>query len=173
MFLDRDGTLIKAPVAQDGSPGAVRDVSQVELIKGARKLCSALRAADVPVFIVTNQPDVARGLVPRYIVEQINQSLAATLDVTEVAVSWSDDDSDPLRKPNPGLLLDLAARYDVDLARSVIVGDRWRDVEAGQAAGTATVFIDRGYREREPETADLKVRELSEAVDWVVTFVTR
>lgn len=172
MFLDRDGTLISAPVSRDGVPGAIHDPSQVHLTRGAADFCAAMHEAAVQLFIVTNQPDVARGLVARYLVEQINQSLAEALDIAEVAVAWSDDDADPLRKPNPGLLLDLAARHDVDLARSVMIGDRWRDVVAGQRAGTATVFIDRRYRgDRPPDGPDLTVKELGDATDWVLERV--
>lgn len=171
VFLDRDGTLIKAPVS-GGKPRAVANPSEVQLTKGAADFCAALLEAGVQLFMVTNQPDVARGLVSRYTVEQINQTVATSLEIADVAVSWADDDSDPLRKPNPGLLLDLAARHDVDLARSVMVGDRWRDVEAGKRAGTATVFIDRSYGERPPEGADLTVKEIGEALEWVLERVT-
>lgn len=172
MFLDRDGTLITAPTSDDGMPGAVRDSGQLELTKGAAKFCAALREAGVPLFMATNQPDVSRGLVARYTVEQINQILATTLEITAVAVCWADDDSDPCRKPNPGMLLDLAETHGIDLAASVMIGDRWRDVEAGQAAGTATVFIDRGYQERPPDSPDLTVREIGDAIDWVLERVT-
>ena len=125
MFLDRDGTLIKSGVTREGKPAAINEPDDVQLTSGAAEFCAAMQEAGVQLFMVTNQPDVARGLVPRYTVEQINQSLANALEIAEVAVSWSDDDADPLRKPNPGLILELAARHDVDLGRSVMIGDRF------------------------------------------------
>ncbi len=166
MFFDRDGTLIKAPVV-GGKPSAVRSVDAVVLTDGARQVCGELEELGVPLFVVTNQPDVARGLTTQYVVEQIDGAVVQALRITDLAVCWSDDDEDPRRKPNPGLIVELAERHGIDLARSVTVGDRWRDIEAGRRAGTKTVFIDRGYDEQQPEAADLVVREIDEALDWL------
>lgn len=166
VFFDRDGTLIEAPIV-DGRPRAVRDVGSIELVKGARQVCGELEELGIPLFVVTNQPDVARGLTTQYVVEQIDAAVVQALRITDLAVSWADDDDDPDRKPNPGLLLGLAERHNLDLAASVTVGDRWRDIEAGRRAGTRTVFIDRGYDEQKPEAPDLVVAELSDALDWI------
>ena len=166
VFFDRDGVLIHAPVVK-GQPAAIRAVGDLNLTRDAVSVCGELRELGIPLFVFTNQPDVERGLTSRYVVEQINQAMAGTLGITEVAVSWSDSDDDPMRKPNPGMLLDLAARHGIDLAASVVVGDRWRDIEAGQRAGTKTVFIDRRYDERSPAGPDVTVRELGEAIDWI------
>lgn len=166
VFFDRDGTLIEAPIV-DGRPRAVREVGDIVLTKGAREVCGELEELGVPLFVITNQPDVARGLTTQYVVEQIDGAVVQALRITDLAVSWADDDEDPRRKPNPGLLYDLAEKYSIDLARSVTVGDRWRDIEAGRRAGTRTVFIDRGYDEQQPEVVDLVVHELDEALDWI------
>jgi D-glycero-D-manno-heptose 1,7-bisphosphate phosphatase len=166
VFFDRDGTLIDAPVV-DGRPGAIRGVDEIKLTTGARQVCGELEELGVPLFVITNQPDVARGLTTQFVVEQIDAAVVQALRITELAVSWSDDDHDPRRKPNPGLLLDLAQRHAIDLARSITVGDRWRDIEAGERAGTRTVFLDRGYNERQPVAPDLVVHELDEALDWI------
>src|SRR5712672_2770789 len=72
------------------------------------------------------------------------------------------------RKPAPGLLLEAARDWDIDLAASVMVGDRWRDVESGKRAGCKTVFIDHGYSERRPDSPDLTVASLPEAVSWIL-----
>lgn len=74
------------------------------------------------------------------------------------------------RKPKPGMLVDLAARFAVDLERSVMVGDRWRDVEAGKRAGCGTVFIDYEYDEERPSGADFICRSLAEALPWILSY---
>lgn len=166
VFFDRDGTLIDAPIV-DGKPRAVRSVDEVVLTAGARQVCGELEELGVPLFVVTNQPDVARGLTTQYVVEQIDGAVVQALRITDLGVCWSDDDEDPRRKPNPGLILELAERYGIDLARSVTVGDRWRDIEAGRRAGTKTVFIDRRYDEQQPEAPDLVVQRIDESLDWI------
>lgn len=166
VFFDRDGTLIEAPIVA-GKPRAVRSVDEVVLTDGARQVCGELEELGVPLFVVTNQPDVARGLTTQYVVEQIDAAVVQALRITDLAVCWSDDDADPRRKPNPGLLQELAARHDIDLRRSITVGDRWRDIEAGRRAGTKTVFIDRDYDEQRPVAPDLVVHEIDEALDWL------
>ena len=91
------------------------------------------------------------------------------LGVTDVVVCPHDDaDRCGCRKPAPGLLVDAAERWGLDLARSVTVGDRWRDVEAGANAGTATVFVDRGYGERRPTGADAVVADLVAATTVIL-----
>ena len=166
MFFDRDGVLIQAPV-RAGRPAAIRSVDHLSLTRDAAAVCGELNELGIPLFVFTNQPDVKRGLTTRYVVEQINTAMAGTLGITEVAVSWSDSDEDPTFKPNPGMLLELAEKHGIDLSASVVVGDRWRDIVAGQRAGCKTVFIDRGYAERAPDGADLTVNELGDALDWI------
>lgn len=170
MFFDRDGTLIEAPII-DGKPRAVRTVPEIVLAPGARQVCGELEELGVPLFIVTNQPDVVRGLTTQYVVEQIDAAVVQALRITDLAVCWTDDDADPRRKPNPGLITELAERHRIDLRRSVTVGDRWRDIEAGRRAGTRTVFIDRDYDEQRPVAPDLVVRRIDESLDWIRQIV--
>lgn len=166
VFFDRDGVLVDAPVV-NGRPAAIRSVEDLSLTRDAAAVCGELGELGVPLFVFTNQPDVKRGLTSRYVVEQINTAIAGTLGITEVAVSWADSDEDPRFKPNPGMLLELAEKHHIDLSRSIVVGDRWRDIVAGRRAGTKTVFIDRKYSERAPDDPDVTVRELGEALDWI------
>jgi D-glycero-D-manno-heptose 1,7-bisphosphate phosphatase len=122
------------------------------------------------LLVVTNQPDVARGLQKRDVVEQMNQTLASALPLDGVFVCYhSDDDACDCRKPRPGLLIRAARDWDLDLMRSFMVGDRWRDVEAGHNAGCITIFIDRDYQEAAPGCEpDVRVKSLREAADWIL-----
>lgn len=166
VFFDRDGVLIEAkPV--NGKPGAISDVADLVYTRDAESVCAALRADGIPLFVFTNQPDVGRGLVEQSAIEAINDAVRDHLGIDEVAVAWSGDDADPLRKPNPGMLLALAERHGIDLARSVAVGDRWRDITAGVRAGVRTVLIDRGWPEQHRDEPDLTVQELGDALGWI------
>lgn len=167
VFLDRDGVINKA-VVREGKPYPPASAGAVELTAGVEAALGRLRAAGFLLIVVTNQPDVARGRQARAEVEAIHARLA-TLPIDDFLVCYHDDADDcACRKPKPGLLVDAARRHDIDVRGSVMVGDRWRDIEAGQAAGCATVFIDYGYSERKPERPDAVVGSLTAAADWIL-----
>jgi len=116
--------------------------------------------------VVTNQPDVARGTQSRAVVDAIHASLLAQLPLDAIRTCFHDDpDHCDCRKPKPGLLLE--AGEDVDFPRSFMVGDRWRDMAAGASAGCRTVFLDYGYRERQPVHFDHQARSLAQAAEWI------
>jgi D-glycero-D-manno-heptose 1,7-bisphosphate phosphatase len=168
VFLDRDGVLVRAPVVA-GRPHSIRDVGDLELEAGAREACVALREAGFVLVGVTNQPDVARGLLEPAALDAIHERLLGLLPLEEIAACPHDDaDACTCRKPEPGLLVDAATRLDLDLGASYMVGDRWRDVKAGRRAGCTTVFVDREYSEPLPENADMTVRDITEAAAWIL-----
>ena len=168
VFLDRDGVLVRA-YEKDGVPHPPAGWDDLEVLPGAAEACARLRAAGLPVIVVTNQPDVARGTTTREAVEAINAALCARVPVDELVVCFHDDaDGCTCRKPAPGLLVEAAARWSIDLSASVMVGDRWKDVVAGRRAGCRTVWLDQGYGERRPEDPDVTVSSLAEAVPWIL-----
>jgi D-glycero-D-manno-heptose 1,7-bisphosphate phosphatase len=173
VFLDRDGVLNQAFV-RDGRPRPPHHVEQLRLLPGVRDACEALRGAGYTLVCITNQPDIARGIADPAQVAAIHARLSEWLPLTEIVVCPHDDgDGCRCRKPLPGMILDSAQRLDLDLYRSVTVGDRWRDVAAGRSAATATVFVDRGYAEPRPAAPDLTVNELEEAVEWMIARLSR
>ena len=168
VFLDRDGVLNRASV-RDGIPRPPETPDDLHVLPGVEEACAALHARGFLLLVVTNQPDVARGTQRLETVEELNGLLADLLPLDEIVVCAHDDtDRCACRKPLPGMLLDAAARWNVDLGESFMVGDRWRDVEAGRRAGCTTVFLDRGYAEPVPEAPDVVVRDLREAVSWIL-----
>ena len=168
VFLDRDGVLNRA-IVRDGLPYPPASLDEFELMPGAAEACAALKAAGFLLIVVTNQPDVARGNQKRETVELLNQRLASLVPLDDIRVCYHDKaDACHCRKPRPGLLLDAARDWQIDLARSYIIGDRWKDIEAGARANCSTVFLDWGYAEKLPESPDAHVSSLAEAVDWVV-----
>lgn len=168
VFLDRDGVVNRAVVV-DGHPFPPASVDDLEILDGVVDACDRFRRAGLAVIVVTNQPDVARGTTTQASVEAINRALCERVAVDEVVVCFHDNaDGCGCRKPAPGLLVDAAQRWSVDLAASVMVGDRWGDISAGRRAGCATVFVDNGYAERHPEGQDLTVSNLADAVPWIL-----
>jgi D-glycero-D-manno-heptose 1,7-bisphosphate phosphatase len=168
VFLDRDGVL-NAALVSAGVPEPPRRPEDLELLPGVEQACAQLADAGLVLIVVTNQPDIARGLVDRNVVDNLNKRLLDSVALRDVIVCPHDDgDACACRKPKPGMLLEGASKWGIDLSRSVMVGDRWRDIEAGRAAGTRTVFIDRGYDEPAPEHPDLTVNELHESVPWII-----
>ena len=169
VFLDRDGVLNQA-VVRDGKPYSPEGLHEVVIPADVPDALSVLRAARFALIVVTNQPNVARGIQPRPVVEEINAALRARLPLDDIFVCYHDDsDGCACRKPQPGLLLQAAAEYQIDLARSFMVGDRWRDVEAGRRAGCHTVRLEGHYQEDGPEShPDYIARSLSDAASWIL-----
>jgi transaldolase len=169
VFFDRDGVLNDA-VVLDGLPYPPHTLAELRISPEVPALVARLRAAGYLAIGVTNQPDVARGRQTREVADALNQAVRAGAALDAMLVCYHDDtDGCRCRKPAPGLLEAAASRYNIDLQGSVMVGDRWRDVEAGRRARCRTVFIDYDYREAKPmPPPDVTVRSLEEGVAWVL-----
>ena len=169
VFLDRDGVLNEA-VVREGRPYPPSSVEDLKVIPGTPEALARLKAAGFLLVVVTNQPDVAKGTQSRGVVETINAALRAALPIDDFFVCWHDDrDACSCRKPKPGLLLAAAARYGIDLAASFMVGDRWRDIDAGASAGCRTVLIERDYHERGPSAEpNFRTISLESAANWMI-----
>ena len=167
VFLDRDG-VINRPIIRGDRPYPPGSLDELETYPDAASSLRRLQVAGYALVVVTNQPDVARGLQQAEVVHEINRELRKRVELTALYVCFHDDaDGCQCRKPAPGLLFDAAHDLGLDLSRSFMVGDRWRDVEAGRRAGCRTVFIDRRYSERSPQDADVVTTSLAEAVSWI------
>ena len=170
VFLDRDGVLNRA-IVREGKPYPPSGLAEFEVLPGVVDACTALRAAGFLLIVVTNQPDVARGTQRREVVEAINDALRAQVPLDDIRACYHDEaDGCTCRKPRPGLLLEAARDWQIDLTSSFVVGDRWKDIEAGQRAGCTTILIDYGYAEAQQSVPDHCVRSLAEAADWILKF---
>jgi histidinol-phosphate phosphatase family protein len=170
VFLDRDGVIIDAQV-RDGKPYPVASAAEMRIPPDVAPAMARLKQAGFLLIVATNQPDVARGTLSRASVDQMHTALAAALPLDEVRVCChGEGDACACRKPKPGMLLEAAARHGIDLSRSFMVGDRWRDIDCGAAAGCRTVFLDRGYRERGPSAPPAYTSaSFGQAVDWILS----
>ena len=168
VFLDRDGVINRAIVI-DGRPYAPRRLAEFRLMPRVLDHIARLRDLGFLVVVVTNQPDVAKKLIELPQLEAMNCRLRTELKVDAIKVCpHAQDEGCDCRKPKPGLLVAAAAELRIDLARSYMVGDRWNDVEAGNAAGCYTLKIERGYINDRPVHADAVVQTLSQAVRHII-----
>ncbi len=169
VFLDRDG-VINRPVVREGKPYPPGTVAEFELLPGVEEACARLKAAGWLLVVATNQPDVGRGTQRKEEVEEMHAVMCARLPIDRVEVSYDPGQGVPsdFRKPAPGMLLRAAREMEIDLAASWMVGDRWRDVDCGVAAGCRTIFIDYGYDEKLRARPDFTVGSLLEAADVVL-----
>jgi len=167
VFLDRDG-VISDNVVRNNRPFAPQSIDDFVISTGAANAIAAFHSAGYMAIVVTNQPDVGARQQRREVVELMHAKLRAELEVDDIMVCYhTDADSCSCRKPKPGMLIAAAEKYGIDLSRSWMIGDRWRDVGAGHAAGCRTVFIDYAFAEQRPQNPDVIVRSLAEAVLYI------
>ena len=169
VFLDRDGVINRAFV-RDGKPFPPPTPQELEILPGVPEALRELKANGFQLLLVTNQPDVGRGKLSVQTLGAMHEDLRAHLPLDDILVCChTDQDKCDCRKPMPGMIIEAARKHNIDLAASFMVGDRWRDIDAGYNAGCKTILIDYGYSERPPDhEPDLRVRSLREAADWII-----
>lgn len=169
VFFDRDGVINRSMI-RNGKPYSPMRPEELEIFPGTKEAMIRLKDAGFHIIVVTNQPDVARGLQTREQVNAIHDLLIKDLPIDLFCVCFHDDiDRCDCRKPLPGMLISVAQKKDIDLLSSYMIGDRWRDIEAGRVAGCKTVLIDYGYKESLISEPDIRVKSISEATDWILS----
>ena len=171
VFLDRDG-VINRPIVRDGKPFPPMHVEEFEILPGVAEACAKLKASGFLLVVATNQPDVGRGTLARETVEAIHAKMCAALPLDHIEVCYdggaAHGQPSEFRKPAPGMLLRAARELTIDLRASWMVGDRWRDIDCGAAAGCRTVFIDLDHAEELRAKPDFVVRDLAAAADVIL-----
>ncbi len=170
VFLARDGTL-NVQVIRDGKPYPPQTPDEFRLFPDVPAACAQLAAAGYVLVVATNQPDVGRGTQSQSVVEAMHARLLTLVpSISRIEVCYAPGKAhaphlpeDPRRKPAPGMLLDAALALNLDLSRSWMVGDRWRDIDCGRRAGVRTVFIDFGYAEELRAQPDYTVSSFAAA----------
>ena len=170
VFLDRDGVINRA-LEREAKPYPPRNLAEFEILPEVPTACAKLKQAGFLLVVVTNQPDVGRGTLKQEIVETIHAEMCRRLPIDRVEVCYhsgqGQSDCD-CRKPKPGMLLRAARELGIDLAQSWMVGDRWRDIDCGHAAGCRTIFIDRGYAEALKQPPDFRAKDLLAATEIIL-----
>lgn len=167
VFLDRDGVLNEA-IIKNGKPYPPASLAELVIAKDVLLALQLLKSLGYLLIAATNQPDVARGTTERSTVESINQHLMACLPLNDIRVCYHDDHENcHCRKPAAGLLLQAAKDFKVNLKKSFMIGDRWKDIAAGQEAGCKTIWLNKNYQEIVPKKPDYTVTSLFEAAIWI------
>ncbi|MFO1488345.1 MAG: HAD family hydrolase [Verrucomicrobiota bacterium] len=170
VFLDRDGVINRA-LTRDNKPYPPSSIAEFQILPGVAEACARLKAAGFLLVVATNQPDVGRGTMRQEVVEEIHDFMRRELPIDRVEVCFhpgkgaSDCDC---RKPKPGMLLRAAKELNLDLKQSWMVGDRWRDIDCGHAAGCRTVLVEYDYDEALRQAPDFRVRSLLEAATVIL-----
>jgi len=167
IFLDRDG-VINQPIFRNGlnKPIAPWSMEEFKLYEGIEKPLQELADNKYYLFVVTNQPDIAKGIIDSSLVEKMNEIIMLTLPVVEIAYCpHGDHHGCNCRKPKPGMILELAEKWNVKLKESFLIGDGWKDIKAGKSAGCKTILLDRNYNKG--VSTDYHVKSLAEAVKIV------
>ena len=170
VFLDRDGVINRA-LERDKRPYPPTSVAEFEILPEVPGACAKLKAAGFLLVVATNQPDIGRKTLAQETVEAIHAEMCRQLPLDGVEVCYHSGRADShcdCRKPKPGMLLHAARELGIDLAQSWMVGDRWRDVDCGHAAGCRTIFINRGYVEELKQKPDFLAGNLAEAADIIL-----
>ncbi|MBI1272496.1 MAG: HAD-IIIA family hydrolase [Alphaproteobacteria bacterium] len=168
VFLDRDGVLNVARLEGE-TPVPPRSLADLKIIDGVPEALEKLRAAGFKLIVTTNQPDVARGILKNEVLESIHAEMRRLLSLDAIEACIHDDaDGCACRKPRPGMIRNAAARFNVNLAASFMVGDRWRDIDAGIAAGCRTILVGPGYKEGLRSEPDFRYSSLAEAAEAII-----
>ena len=169
VFLDRDGVINRA-VVRNRKPYPPDTLQELEIFPDVPVALNLLKERGFLLIIVTNQPDVARGIQKRESVEEMHSFLKNLLPLDDIFVCWHGQDGEcECRKPLPGMLIQAAEKYGIDFQQSYLIGDRWKDIDAGKTAGCKTIFLDYHYNELLRSKPDFTATSTRKASEWIVS----
>ena len=161
VFFDRDGTIIKTKISKDNKPIAIKNLKECKIFPSTKKIFEKLKK-NYLIFIITNQPDVARKKNLKKNVVEINRYLKNKLPIKRIYTCYCENNKCKYRKPNIGMLKDAAKKYKIDLKKSFVIGDRWKDIKAGKKADCKTIFIDKKYNEKLKGRPNYSIKNLAQ-----------
>ncbi len=169
VFLDRDGVINRA-VVRNRKPYPPNPLLDLEILPDVPEALNILKESGFLLIVVTNQPDVGRGIQKKETVEEMHLFLKKILPLDDIFVCWHGQDGEcDCRKPSPGMLLQASEKYGVDFQQSYLIGDRWKDIEAGKTAGCKTIFLDYHYNELLRSQPDFTATSTRKASEWIVS----
>jgi D-glycero-D-manno-heptose 1,7-bisphosphate phosphatase len=166
VFFDRDGVINKV-IYRNGCPCPPRSLEEFVLNDGMYQTARKLKDHGYRIIVISNQPDLARGEITTCILDQMTKRMREAIPIDDVYICPHDDHHECLcRKPKPGMLIQASKKWNINLSVSFLIGDTWKDMAAGKAAGCKTILLDARYNQG--VQCDFRVESISKAVDIVV-----
>ncbi|TRZ83053.1 HAD family hydrolase [bacterium] len=166
LFIDRDG-ILNHTVRRDGKCVSPRTFKEFRLKEGIKEFTQEIKKKFL-IIVVTNQPDIARGFMKTEDLDKMHHLLLKDCLVDKIFVCPHDDkDNCSCRKPKAGMLIEAAEKWQIDLKKSFIVGDSWKDIGAGKNAGCKTILWQTDYNQ--DTIADFYVTSFREILKIIKT----
>ena len=150
IFLDRDGIINKL-IKDNKTNRSPRTLKEFKINFEIKKYLQIFKKKSFLNIIITNQPEVKRGFVKKKNIIQFHKKINKLLPIDKIYVCYDINDKSFFRKPNPGMLLQASKELNIDLKKSYFIGDRYKDIYAGNKVKCKTIFIDFNYKERKPK----------------------
>ena len=164
-FLDRDGVLNK-PIIKNGKSYAPIKINDFKLYPKVVDICKKIKK-NYLLIVITNQPDVGKKKIKYSDLKIMHKKLFDKILYDDIFVSTSVSNKSWYKKPNPGMLIKAVKKYNIDIKKSFLVGDRWKDIMAAEKIGCRSIFIDRKYKELKPTKQIATVGSLSGALNII------
>ena len=165
IFLDRDGIINKI-ILRNGKPCSPRIMEEFIILEDTKETVKILKDTGYTIVIVTNQPDVARRLMKIEDLEKMHNIIKEILCPDRILYCPHDDtDNCDCRKPKPGMIIKAANELNINFNKSFVIGDTWKDIEAGKSAGCITILVDTQYNKE--VKSDYRINNLKEVIEII------
>jgi D-glycero-D-manno-heptose 1,7-bisphosphate phosphatase len=166
-FLDRDG-VINHSVFINNKPYAPRNIKEFKIIDKVEEVLNILKKRGFLNIIITNQPDVEIGSIKKEIVLEMHNIIYKKLNIDDIFTCYHTDLNNCFcRKPKPGMIHSAKKKWNIDLSKSFLVGDRWGDIELANNLNIKNFFIDYNYSEQKPENFNYKIKHLIDVLKYL------
>jgi len=163
IFFDRDGVLNKAIII-NSKPYSPRNLKEFKINLFLKKYINFFKKKNFIIIVITNQPDVGSGKVPKNLILNFHKILKKKLLIDDIFTCYDQSNKSFLKKPNPGMLFMAQKKYKIDMSNSYFIGDRWKDMKASYTAGVKGLFVDFKYNEKPATKYHKKFNSLYKAV---------
>jgi len=167
LFWDRDGVLNKI-IMRDGKPSSPWRIEEFEILPDVKRCLEKTKEMGFLNIVFTSQPDISRGFLKTEELEKMHRIISKTLSVDEIKFCPHDDkDNCECRKPKPGLIVEAVKKWSIDLDKSYVVGDSWKDIKAGKSVGCKTFLLRKKYNKDYKEDYDFEINSLKQMVEII------